>query len=73
MLLAADGVASTRIAERVGVSPATVKSWRDRFGERGLKVNNDDPRPFAWKATADSILANIRRGRVTLDRITSYN
>jgi transposase len=36
LLLAAEGLANTRIAERVGVSPATVRAWRDRFGEQGL-------------------------------------
>jgi len=36
LLLAAEGIANTRIAERVGVSPATVRAWRDRFGEQGL-------------------------------------
>ena len=36
VLLAADGVANTRIAAAVGVSPSTVKAWRDRFAEQGL-------------------------------------
>jgi transposase len=36
LLLAAEGLANTRIAERVGVSPATVRAWRERFGEQGL-------------------------------------
>jgi len=36
LLFAAEGIANTRIAERVGVSPATVRAWRDRFGEQGL-------------------------------------
>ena len=36
LLLAADGVASTHIAAQVGVSPTTVKAWRERFGEEGL-------------------------------------
>jgi len=37
LLLAADGVANTQIAASVGVSPATVKSWRERFEQEGLK------------------------------------
>ncbi len=37
VLLAADGVANTQIAASVGVSPATVKSWRERFEQEGLK------------------------------------
>jgi hypothetical protein len=36
LLLAADGGASTRIAEQVGVSPATVAAWRERFAEEGV-------------------------------------
>jgi Transposase and inactivated derivatives len=36
LLLAGDGVANARIAERVGVAPATVLAWRRRFGEEGL-------------------------------------
>ena len=36
LLLAADGVANTAIGARVGVSPTTVVSWRERFREEGL-------------------------------------
>ncbi|MCA1699166.1 MAG: IS630 family transposase [Actinobacteria bacterium] len=38
LLLAGEGVANTQIAAQVGVSPATVKAWRERFGEEGLKA-----------------------------------
>jgi transposase len=31
-----------------------------------LKANNDDPKPFVWTATAESILAKVERGRVAL-------
>jgi transposase len=37
LLMAADGFASTRIAEEVQVSPATVTRWRERFSRGGLK------------------------------------
>ena len=37
LLMAGDGFASTRIAEDVGVAAMTVKAWRDRFSEDGLK------------------------------------
>ena len=37
LLMAADGRASTAIAVAAGVSPATVKSWRERFALEGLK------------------------------------
>jgi transposase len=36
LLMAADGVANTAIAASLSVSPASVKSWRDRFGVEGL-------------------------------------
>ena len=36
-----------------------------------LTTHNDDPKPFVWTATADSILQKVRRGRVTLDTITT--
>jgi len=35
LLLADDGVANTRIAAEVGVSPATAKAWRERFSDKG--------------------------------------
>ena len=36
LLLAGQGVANTQITGQVGVSPSTVKAWRDRFAEQGL-------------------------------------
>jgi transposase len=32
---------------------------------------NENPKPFIWKATADDIIAKVRRGRATLDQINS--
>src|SRR2546428_13900692 len=37
LLLAADGVANTAIAARVGVSPTSVAAWRGGFCGGGLK------------------------------------
>jgi transposase len=45
VLLAAQGVSNTKIAELVGVSRPTVIGWRDRYGERGLAGLDDEPRP----------------------------
>ena len=39
--------------------------------EAYLNANNQDPKPFIWTATADQILAKVRRGRITLDAITN--
>jgi len=36
LLMAADGVANSQIAANVGVTPVTVRSWRDRFASEGL-------------------------------------
>jgi transposase len=37
LLMASDGFANTRIASEVGVAPMTVRAWRERFSEDGLK------------------------------------
>ncbi len=36
-----------------------------------LRAHNDDPKPFVWTATAESILEKVRRGRVTLEQVKS--
>src|SRR5664280_360889 len=38
LLLAGDGQPNTHIAATVGVSPSTVKAWRRRFSQDGLKA-----------------------------------
>ena len=44
VLLAAEGVSNTAIAERVGASRPTVISWRERYQARGLAGLEDEPR-----------------------------
>jgi len=39
--------------------------------ETYLTANNTEPTPFVWTATAEQILAKVRRGRVALDAITN--
>jgi transposase len=39
--------------------------------ETYLKASNENPEPFVWTATADSILEKVRRGRVTLESIAN--
>jgi transposase len=39
--------------------------------EAYLQANNDNPKPFVWTATAEEILEKVRRGRVTLESITT--
>jgi transposase len=44
MLLAADGVSNTEIADRVGVSRPTVIDWRARYERSGIAGLDDEPR-----------------------------
>ena len=44
VLLAADGVSNTEIAERVGVARQTVISWRTRYVQSGVKGLGDERR-----------------------------
>src|SRR4029453_5119623 len=44
VLLAADGMSNTEIAERVGASRPTVISWRGRYASSGLKGLGDEQR-----------------------------
>lgn len=39
--------------------------------EEYLTIHNEDPKPFVWTATSDSILAKVRRGRVALQEVVS--
>ena len=39
--------------------------------ERYLNAHNDDPKPFVWVASVESILEKVSRGRVVLDAITN--
>ena len=39
--------------------------------EAHLHANNQHPQPFVWTATAETILAKVRRGRIALETITN--
>jgi transposase len=45
VLLAADGVANTRIAELTDATVTTVLNWRGRYQDRGIAGLRDAPRP----------------------------
>jgi transposase len=45
VLLAADGVSNTEIAERTATTRPTVLKWRGRYGELGIDGLADEPRP----------------------------
>lgn len=53
VLLAADGVASARIAAEVGTTPTTVWKWRGRYAEAGLVGLIDAPRAGRPKRVDD--------------------
>jgi len=38
-----------------------------------LTAHNDDPKPYVWTATAESILAKVQRARTTLNQGVSQN
>jgi transposase len=44
VLLAAEGLSNTEIAQRVGASRPTVTAWRDRYARSGLAGLEDQPR-----------------------------
>ena len=39
--------------------------------ETYLTINNENPEPFIWTATAEQILTKVQRGRATLNTITT--
>ena len=38
-----------------------------------LAATNNDPKPYIWTATAESILAKVQRARTTLDQVVTQN
>ncbi|MFI8946562.1 GntR family transcriptional regulator [Streptomyces sp. NPDC053750] len=44
VLACAEGLSNAEIAQRIGVSPATVAKWRDRYLRRGVAGLRDAPR-----------------------------
>ena len=55
LLLAAEGVTNTEIAERLGVSRPTVIAWRKRYVREGLTAQlADRPAVAAPRPSADS-------------------
>ena len=64
MLLAADGLGNTAIAEKLGVSRLTVWLWRRRFAETRLDGLDDEPRPGVPRKIHDDKIAegDLRHG-----------
>ncbi len=53
VLLAADGLKNTEIAERAGVSRTMAATWRARFAEHRLDGLTDEPRPGRPRTITD--------------------
>src|SRR5215213_3493502 len=59
VLLAAEGLANTEIAERLGVARATAATWRARFAEHRLDGLLDEPRPGRPRTITDEQVEEV--------------
>jgi transposase len=59
VLLAADGMTTLAIAERLGITRVTVAMWRGRFAAKRLDGLVDEPRPGAPRKIADDKIAEV--------------
>lgn len=59
VLACAEGRSNTEVAERLGVSRATVGKWRARFVERRLDGLLDEPRPGAPRTIGDDDVERV--------------
>ena len=61
VLLAADGMTNTDVAQQLGLSKPTVGKWRQRFIEQGLMGLYDELRPGAPRSIDDERIAELIR------------
>src|SRR3712207_6766789 len=59
VLPAAEGVSNLAIAERLGITRATVATWRHRFAAKRLDGLLDEPRPGAPRTVTDEKVAEV--------------
>src|ERR671937_2421793 len=59
VLLAADGLNNTEIAERLGVHRPMVRKWRGRFAEHRLDGLVDEPRPGRPRTVTDAQVEEV--------------
>jgi transposase len=59
VLLAADGLNNTEIAERLGVHRPMVRKWRGRFAEHRLEGLTDEPRPGQPRKITDAQIEEV--------------
>lgn len=61
VLMAAEGMANSAIAERVGLSQTTVGKWRTRYLKQGLEGLHDELRPGRPRSISDEQVATLIR------------
>jgi len=59
VLLAADGLSNTEIAQRLGIDHATARKWRSRFAEQRLDGLLDEPRPGRPRLISDEQVEEV--------------
>jgi putative transposase len=59
ILLSHDGLTNAAIAEKLGVTQATVGTWRQRFLRDGLTGLHDEPRPGRPRSQTDEAIAAL--------------
>ena len=59
VLLAADGLNNTEIAQRLGVHRPMVRKWRGRFAEHRLDGLTDEPRPGRPRTISDDKVEEV--------------
>jgi len=59
VLACASGATNVTVAERLGVTPATVGKWRRRFVAARLDGLSDDPRPGAPRTVTDDMVEAV--------------
>ena len=59
VLLAAEGMGNRPIAQQLGISPSTVRKWRERFAQLGLDGLYDELRPGRPRSVSDEQIATL--------------
>src|SRR5215207_2120555 len=59
MLAAADGLNTTEIAKRLGITVSTARRWRNRFAEHRLDGLTDEPRPGQPRRITDAQVEEV--------------
>src|SRR3954464_3909693 len=59
VLLAAEGLKNTEIAERLAIDHATGRKWRNRFGGLRLGGLADEPRPGRPRTIGDAQVEEV--------------